>query len=161
MSKTILIADDSVTIQKVVELTFMERDEQVVAVSDGQEALAKLRKGRPDLLIADVNMPKVDGYEVCRQAKDLYPGIPVLLLCGTFEPFDEETADAAGAASHLRKPFDSEDLVRLVETLLGSEGALPSAAPQVVETVDSVNIRLGCLVLIIVIAVVAILFIFL
>ncbi|MEE8524767.1 MAG: response regulator, partial [Thermoanaerobaculia bacterium] len=89
MSRTILLADDSVTIQKVVELTFMDQDYEVVAVSDGKAALTKLAEQQPDLLIADVHMPGADGYEVCRSSKEIYPDLPVLLLVGTFEPFDE------------------------------------------------------------------------
>lgn len=161
MGKTILIADDSITIQKVIELTFMARDDQLVVVSDGQAAIAKLGQGRPDLVIADVNMPKVDGYEVCRQAKELYPGIPVLLLAGTFEPFDPKKADAAGAASHLKKPFDSQQLLELVDTLLGPETASAPSSPQLVETVDYYNLRLGCVLLIVAIVIVAALFILL
>lgn len=129
MAKTILLADDSVTIQKVVELTFMDQDYQVVAVSDGQAAIAKLSDLRPDLVIADVHMPEANGYEVCRQAKQTYPGIPVLLLVGTFEPFDQQQADAAGAETHLKKPFDSQDLLRQVDTLISQAAPPPGPAP--------------------------------
>ena len=85
MSKTILLADDSLTIQKVVELTFMEEDFDVVSVSDGDHALAKLGELTPALVIADVHMPGASGYEVSRQVKTAHPGVPVLLLVGTFE----------------------------------------------------------------------------
>ena len=118
MAKTILLADDSVTIQKVVELTFMEQEDfEVHAVSTGDEALAQLPGLQPDLVIADVNMPGADGYEVCRRSKASYPNIPVLLLVGTFEPFDEAQARAAGADGFLKKPFDSQELLRQVESL--------------------------------------------
>jgi CheY-like chemotaxis protein len=129
MSKTILLADDSVTIQKVVELTFMDQDYEVVAVSNGRDALAKLGARQPALLIADVHMPGADGYEVCRRSKEIYPGLPVLLLVGTFEPFDERQAVAAGADGHLKKPFDSQDLLSQVEALTGGAGAAPAAPP--------------------------------
>ena len=135
MSKTILLADDSVTIQKVVELTFMEQDVQVVAVSDGAQAIAKLVEAAPDLVIADVHMPEKNGYEVCRYTKQNHPGIPVLLLVGTFEPFDEQEAIACGADGHLKKPFDSQDLLRRVDELLKS--AAPQSAPAVPETAPS------------------------
>ena len=101
MTKTILLADDSVTIQKVVELTFMDQDYQVVAASDGTGALEKLNELRPDLLITDVHMPGADGYQVCRRSKEIYPDVPVLLLVGTFEHFDEE---AAALIAHLAGP---------------------------------------------------------
>jgi len=120
MSKTILLADDSLTIQKVVELTFMEEDFDVVSVSDGDHALAKLGELTPALVIADVHMPGASGYDVCSQVKTAHPGVPVLLLVGTFELFDEEEARTAGADAHLKKPFDSQELLQMVEGLVGS-----------------------------------------
>jgi len=85
MKRRILLADDSVTIQKVIELTFMDEDYEVRAVSNGDEAVALLSEMAPDFVIADVHMPGANGYEVCRRAKQLRPGTPVLLLVGTFE----------------------------------------------------------------------------
>lgn len=126
MARTILLADDSVTIQKVVELTFMDEDYEVVAVSNGDEAVTELEGLSPDLVIADVHMPGATGFDVCRKAKDRFPGLPVLLLVGTFEPFEEEDAEAAGADGHLKKPFDSQELLRRVEELLEA-GESPAA----------------------------------
>ncbi len=128
MAKKILLADDSVTIQKVVELTFMDEDYEVVATSDGSSALEKLPEVGPDLVIADVHMPQTDGYEVCRQTKQNHPGIPVLLLVGTFEQFDEDKASAVGADGHLKKPFDSQDLLNQVEALIAKTEAVPAVA---------------------------------
>lgn len=118
MSRKILLADDSLTIQKVVELTFMEGDYEVSAVSNGDEALTKLGEMSPDVVIADVHMPGADGFEICRATKERHPGVPVLLLVGTFEPFEESSAHEVGAEAHLKKPFDSQELLRLVEDLL-------------------------------------------
>jgi CheY-like chemotaxis protein len=129
MSRRILLADDSVTIQKVIELTFMDEDFAVTPVGNGDEALAKLPEVQPDLVIADVHMPGANGYEVCRRAKAARPSIPVLLLVGTFEPFDEVQARAAGADAHLKKPFDSQELLTLVQQLL--ERAPAGAAPTI------------------------------
>jgi len=120
MGKRILLADDSVTIQKVVELTFMDEDYEVVAVSNGDEAVARLGDVEPDLVIADVHMPGASGYDVCRQAKAWRRGTPVLLLVGTFEPFQEEEARRAGADGYLKKPFDSQELLRRVEELIAA-----------------------------------------
>jgi CheY-like chemotaxis protein len=127
MTRTILLADDSVTIQKVIELTFMDDDYRVIAASNGDEALVKLEHGRPDIVIADIHMPGTNGYGVAKKAKERWPGVPVLLLVGTFEPFDEAEAQACGADGHMKKPFDSQELQRRVEELVGSGGA--SAAP--------------------------------
>ena len=117
MSKRILLADDSVTIQKVIELTFMDADYEVKAVSNGDEALAMLAATKVDFIITDVHMPGANGYEVCRQAKQLRPNVPVLLLVGTFEPFDEAQAKSCGADSFLKKPFDSQELLQRVHDL--------------------------------------------
>ncbi len=129
MAKTILLADDSVTIQKVVELTFMDEDYHVVATGDGATALEQVPELDPDLVIADVHMPGADGYEVCRQTKATHPTIPVLLLVGTFEQFDEQRAAEVRADGHLKKPFDSQDLLSQVETLI-SRSAKAAGTPE-------------------------------
>jgi CheY-like chemotaxis protein len=121
MKRRILLADDSVTIQKVIELTFMDEDYEVRAVSNGDEAVALLSEMAPDFVIADVHMPGANGYEVCRRAKQLRPGTPVLLLVGTFEPFDEAQARSVGADSFLKKPFDSQELLQRVEELIAAK----------------------------------------
>src|SRR5919112_4232186 len=118
MRRRILLADDSVTIQKVIELTFLDEDYEVKAVSNGDEAIAALPQVNPDFVIADVHMPGANGYEVCRRSKQRRPGVPVLLLVGTFEPFDEGQARSAGADSFLKKPFDSQELLQRVDDLL-------------------------------------------
>jgi CheY-like chemotaxis protein len=127
MSRRILLADDSVTIQKVIELTFMDDDYEVRAVGNGDEALAMLTALTVDFVIADVHMPGASGYEVCRRSKQLRPEVPVLLLVGTFEPFDEAQARESGADSYLKKPFDSQELLGRVHELLGPAAA--AAAP--------------------------------
>src|SRR5688500_980765 len=128
MGKRILLADDSVTIQKVVELTFLDEDFEVVAVSNGDDALARLGEVRPDVVIADVHMPGANGYEVCQGGKAWRSGTPVVLLVGTFEPFDESRARAAGANYYLKKPFDSQELLQQVEGLLAASAASAAAA---------------------------------
>ncbi|HEX3555381.1 MAG TPA: response regulator [Thermoanaerobaculia bacterium] len=130
MKRSILLADDSVTIQKVIELTFMDEDFEVRAVSNGDEALALLPEVKPDFVIADVHMPGANGYEVCRRAKQLRADVPVLLLVGTFEPFDENEARAAGADSFLKKPFDSQELLQRVQELLAAKPPQAKQAPQ-------------------------------
>src|SRR4029077_6532918 len=110
MPKKILLADDSLTIQKVVELTFSDSDYELVCVSNGERALEKVRENRPDLILADVVMPEKHGYEVCEAIKGGQPppGIPVVLLSGPFEPFDRPRAERIGADAIVSKPFDSQ-----------------------------------------------------
>jgi len=138
MAKEILLADDSVTIQKVVELTFMDEDYRVTAVSNGDEAVARLAQASdpPNLVIADVHMPGLNGYQVCRQVKGARPGTPVLLLVGTFEPFSKEEYAACGADGYLKKPFDSQELLRQVEELLR-----PAAAPAPAAAAGAVDLE--------------------
>lgn len=119
MVKKILLADDSVTIQKVVELT-LDEDFALVAVSKGDDALDQLEAVNPDLVIADIHMPGANGYEVCRAVKQFRSNLPVLLLVGTFEPFDEDEAKSAGADRHLKKPFDSQQLLNIAHELLAA-----------------------------------------
>ena len=106
MSKSILLADDSATIRKVIELTFSDTDFHVESVASGEQALAKLEVMRPDLVLADVVMPEPSGYELCRRIKSSERPVPVLLLAGTFEAFDHEQARERGADGCLLKPFE-------------------------------------------------------
>ncbi len=131
MSGTILLADDSLTIQKVVELTFADTDYRVVAVSNGDELLDRLGESQPNLIICDVIMPGRDGYDVCQQIKSSseWLHLPVILLTGTFEPFDRDRAIAAGCSEIITKPFEARKLVDTVERLIGSaEIQTPQAA---------------------------------
>ncbi len=128
MARTILLADDSVTIQKVVELTFLDEDIRVVSFGNGADAIGRLAEIRPDAVLADVHMPGADGYEVSSAVQRLLPGVPTLLLVGTFEVFDAQRAAESGASGHLKKPFDSQELLRRVKELLAS-GAVVAPAP--------------------------------
>ncbi len=124
MSKRkLLLADDSVTIQKVVNLTFADEGIEVFTTGDGDSAMEKLREIKPDLVMADVNMPGLNGYQVCEQIKlnEATKQTPVILLVGSFEPFDEEKANAVGADDYLTKPFQSiRQLVNKVNELLAT-----------------------------------------
>ena len=120
MAYKILLADDSVTIQKVVELTFSESDFTVTSVSDGISALSKIKEMSPDIVLLDIYMPQLDGYQVCEKIKTdpTLKNIPVLLLTGTFESFDEEKASQVMADGYLTKPFESTELIAQVEDLV-------------------------------------------
>jgi CheY-like chemotaxis protein len=135
LKKTLLLADDSPTIQKVINLTFADEGIDVIAVSDGNAAIQQLRELKPDLVMADVHMPGLNGYQICeriRQNAELSK-VPVILLVGSFEPFDEEEAKRVGADDFLMKPFQSiRQLVSRVAALLepvpaDAEGAAPES----------------------------------
>ncbi len=120
MPKKILLADDSITIQKVVELTFSDGDYEVTAVNNGAKAIQKLAEMRPDIILSDIIMPEKNGYEVCEFVKSHpeHRTIPVVLLTGTFEPFDPDRADKAGCDAVVTKPFESQSLIHKVEELI-------------------------------------------
>lgn len=122
MPKTILLADDSSTIRKIVELTFSGTDIRVEAFGSGAAALENLERVNPDLILADVVMPGPTGYELCRQVKALDNAIPVVLLSSAFEPYDSDLAAECGADRHLIKPFESGTLAETVRELLDQDG---------------------------------------
>jgi CheY-like chemotaxis protein len=124
--RKLLLADDSITIQKVVALTFADEGVEVVTVGDGHEAIEKLQGITPDIVLADVFMPEVNGYEVCRYIKEnaKLKHIPVMLLVGSFEPFDEAEARRVGADDILTKPFQS--IRRLIDKVGGLVGSKAS-----------------------------------
>jgi CheY-like chemotaxis protein len=133
MRKSILLADDSATIRRVVELTFSDTDFHVESVGSGVEALSRLAELRPDVVLADVVMPEPTGYEICRQIKSSDRPVPVLLLAGTFEAFDHEEARSCGADGCLLKPFESRTLLDRVTTLLANRDAVKRSAIEPVE----------------------------
>ena len=121
MPQTLLLADDSVTIQRVIELTFADEDIDVVAVSDGDQAIARLDTVPPDIVLVDVGMPGKSGYEVAAYVKrsPRLSHIPVVLLTGAFEPVDEAKATGAGCDGVLAKPFEPQLVIGRVKELLG------------------------------------------
>jgi len=139
---TLLLADGSLTIRRVIELTFAEAGIRVVTVADGREAIERILREPPDIILADVGMPGRDGYEVAafvKQAPTL-SHIPVILLAGALEPVDEHRAGESGADGVLVKPFEPQVAVARVRELLartaaadptlGRPGAAANAAGQ-------------------------------
>jgi DNA-binding response OmpR family regulator len=131
MAHRLLLADDSVTIQKVIELIFADEPIDVVAVSDGDQAITRLEAERFDIVLADIGMPGKDGFEVAAflKARSALAHVPVILLTGAFEPVDEVRVTEVGASAVLAKPFDPQVLVaRVRELLRGGHGARPPMA---------------------------------
>ncbi len=122
MATRILLADDSITIQKVVNLTFADEGIEVVAVSNGDLAERRLAEVAPDLVLADIFMPGKNGYELCESIKEnpQFRNVPVVLLVGAFEPFDQAEARRVRADAHLTKPFESRTLVETVRRLISA-----------------------------------------
>ncbi len=138
MASRILLADDSITIQKVVNLTFADEGIEVVAVSNGDVAERRLAEVSPDLVLADIFMPGKNGYELCEAIKEnsQFRNVPVVLLVGAFEPFDQVEARRVRADAHLTKPFESRTLVETVRRLIGARGETPTGPIAPILTAD-------------------------
>jgi CheY-like chemotaxis protein len=119
----LLFADDSVTIQKVVELAFESEDVAVTVVGSGEEALERLKESRPDIIIADVVMPEMNGLELCERVKTdkEYCNIPFLLLRSEFDDFDAALIGRVGADDCITKPFKSEELIKKIRDIAGEK----------------------------------------
>jgi len=125
----LLLADDSLTIQKVVNLTFADEGIDVITVGDGDMALREIAQAPPDIVLADVHMPGPSGYEICSLMRgiDETANIPVMLLVGSFEQFDPAEADRVGANGYVTKPFQS--IRQLVDQVKGLIAAGPEVPP--------------------------------
>lgn len=129
MSHKLLLADDSITIQKVVELILAEEDFEIKSVSNGEEALSIIASFKPDVILADIEMPKMNGYQLCEKIKQdpAIADIPVILLTGAFEPIDEELAKQVRADDFIIKPFESQELISKINSLLTASTAFAEA----------------------------------
>jgi CheY-like chemotaxis protein len=130
MTLKIFVADDSITIQKIVALAFGGEDARIQSVSNGDSAFDEVRSFKPDIVLADVFMPGCNGYEVCERIK-LDPELkdtPVVLLVGAFEPFDESEASRVKSDGCLTKPFDTTELIQMVHKLINKNDAAQPAA---------------------------------
>lgn len=129
--RTLLLADDSITIQRVIALTFADEDFRVVTVADGQQAIDRIASERPDIVLAGTTMPNLTGYDVSRyvRSQPALKNVPVLLLTGAFESVDEARLVACGASGTLEKPFEPSIVISRVKELLGIKGqAKPTPA---------------------------------
>ena len=125
---TLLLADESITIQRVIELIFADHDVDVVTVADGDEAIRRVDAAPPDIVLADIGMSGRNGYELAGYVKHnpRLAHIPVVLLAGAFDSVDRARARAAGCAGILTKPLDPQLVVSRVQELLAEPAAGPS-----------------------------------
>lgn len=120
MSFKLLLADDSITIQKVVSIIFSSDEYELTIVNNGTGALEKAAESIPDVMLVDTLMPGASGYEVCEKIRQdqALRHIPILLLTGAFEPFNVEKASESGADDFISKPFESQILIDKVNSLI-------------------------------------------
>jgi CheY-like chemotaxis protein len=147
MAHKLLLADDSITIQKVVELVLAEEDFEIKSVSNGEDALNLLDAFKPDIVLADIEMPKINGYNLCEKIKKnpATSRVPVILLAGAFEPIDEELAREVGADDSVVKPFESQELISKINAALtliaaGSEQESPDETEEVLSVEEETDI---------------------
>jgi CheY-like chemotaxis protein len=139
MKRTILLADDSPTIRRLVNQTFADSNFRIVEVNNGDAAIKNFEEVRPDVVLADIYMPGKNGYQVCahvRNHRELSK-TPVVLLVGAFEAFDEDAARRAGATANITKPFEPGALIDLVTSILPPEGGRGEEPANVAQQSDS------------------------
>jgi CheY-like chemotaxis protein len=125
----ILLADKSITIQKVVEMLFSGREYEVASVSDGEAALNESTRSVPDVVLADVDLPRIDGYSLAARFKNV-PALaqtPVILMMSRDDVYEGEKGKQAGIVDHIAKPFESQELIGKVKK------ALPATPPRQAE----------------------------
>ena len=115
--KVILVVDDSPTVCKIVKVTLTKMGCRVVMAEDGLEALAKIEDEKPDLILLDIMMPHLDGYQVCTliKRKPHYKHVPVVMLSGKDGFFDKVRGRLAGSTGYITKPFQPNELTETVE----------------------------------------------
>jgi DNA-binding response OmpR family regulator len=120
-NKKILVADDEPDFVELISMRLEVNGFKVVAAKDGQEAIDKTKKENPDLLILDLMMPKLDGFEVCRMLKfdDNFRDLPIIVLSALDQQQDREKAIKAGADEYFIKPFDLSLLLTKIRNLIG------------------------------------------
>ena len=118
----LVLAEDSPTIQKLVQLCFKSEDIEVHCFEDGTSTLKYCKTGPADVMLVDVAIPGLDGYELCRAVKQnpKTASTPVVLLVGVFDGFDVQRAEEVGYNCRLTKPLGALELVDLVKKLLGA-----------------------------------------
>jgi DNA-binding response OmpR family regulator len=120
----VLLADDSVTIQKIVGFILSAEGFELKIVNTGEDALSAMSTYQPDVILADINMPGISGYQLTEQVRGNpeSANTPVVLLAGAFEPIDEELALRSGVTDSLIKPFEAEDLLGKIKSVLSAGG---------------------------------------
>ena len=139
MPQTVLLVDDSNTVRKAAELVCAKGDFRLVTAGDENEAVVQAHEQQPSLLVVDCQMQERSGYELVRNLRQdaKVSGIPVIMLSGTQNPYDEAQGKDVGALGHLLKPFDTETFVTCITEILEQippEGHMDSIPPSTLPT---------------------------
>ncbi|MDD5005485.1 MAG: response regulator [Candidatus Omnitrophica bacterium] len=119
-NKKILVVDDEVQLVDMMKLRLEANNYDVIAAYDGQEGLDKARKEKPDLIILDLMLPKIDGYKVCRMLKfdEKYKKIPIIMFTARAQAEDEKVGMEVGADAYVTKPFEPQVLLGKIKELI-------------------------------------------
>ena len=117
----ILVVDDEIYIVHILDFSLGMEGYEVVTALDGEQAVEKARSEKPDLIVLDIMMPKLDGYETCKilKAEEGTRDIPVILLSAKGRNVDQKIGFEVGADDYITKPFSPRKLVERINTILG------------------------------------------
>jgi len=118
--KKILVVDDELDVQSILSFRLEINGYSVIVASDGEEGLEKIKKENPDLVLLDLMLPKMNGFEICRMVKfdDRLKGLPIIILSALDKEEDKKKALDSGADAYFLKPFDLEGLLTKIKLLL-------------------------------------------
>src|SRR5215470_18734225 len=141
MATKLLLVEDSLSIQTLIETTFVQEDFEVIVSSDALDGLHKAQTLRPDIVLVDASMPGMDGFQLCQRLRQSASGrqVPVVLLTSGFALYDKAKGDRVGVTTHLAKPFDPQVLLTLVTQLVPvarPPASSPAAVPPVLPDID-------------------------
>lgn len=121
---TILVVDDSASVRKLVELTLRRRGYSVISATSGIAALATLAETEPDLILLDVMLVALDGFQLCRAVRNhpRYTDVPIVILSGREGAADRQAGIDAGINAYLTKPFKPDMLLNVVQEQIASAG---------------------------------------
>jgi len=125
MAKKILIVDDEAQLVEMVKMRLEASGYEIISAHDGQEGLDKAKKEKPDLIILDLMLPKIDGYKVCRMLKfdEKYKKIPIILFSARAQEEDKKMGEEVGADTYITKPFDPKVLLGKIQELLNKQNS--------------------------------------
>jgi twitching motility two-component system response regulator PilG len=129
----VLVVDDSPTVRKIVQLTLQREHIRVVTAGDGLSALAAVADEQPDLILLDIMLPRMDGYNICQVVRKnmAYRDMPIIMLSGKDGIFDKMRGKLAGSTEYMTKPFDSAELVQTVKRHLDTSAVRARAAQRI------------------------------
>ena len=141
MATKLLLVEDSLSIQTLIETTFVQEDFEVIVSSDALDGLHKAQTLRPDIVLVDASMPGMDGFQLCQRLRQSASGrqVPVVLLTSGFALYDKAKGDRVGVTTHLAKPFDPQVLLTLVTQLVPvarPPASSPAAVPTILPDID-------------------------